>query len=162
MVFGRGWDGGVFSRKCVGWSFTTSIFNDLWDTNMTKRRAAERSRWWDQTDGGNFSTQQTLTCWFSHFLTRKNTLICVFSYTWLRCGRLFLNIRFSRVSSVSFAPQIFNHIYHFSETQTQLSDSLRRSQTPAAGCMFVTCWSETCRTVWSLSLCCCRDSSSYT
>lgn len=66
----------------MGWSFTTSIFNDLWDTNMTKRRAAKRSRWWDQTDGGdrgNFDTaQQTLTCWFSHFLTRKNTLIVSF------------------------------------------------------------------------------------
>lgn len=133
---------------------------------MTKRRAAKRSRWWDQTDGGdrgNFDTaQQTLTCWFSHFLTRKNTLIVSFlthGCAVVASGWLFLNIRFSRVS---FAPRIFNHIYHISETQNKLSDSSLRSQTPTTDCMFVTCGSEMCRTVCSLSLCCCLDSSSYT
>ena len=74
LVLGRGWDGGVFNRKCVGWSFTTSIFNDLWDTNMTKRRAAERSRWWDQTETDSRQRNifyTALTCWLSHFLTHK-------------------------------------------------------------------------------------------
>lgn len=87
-VLGRGWDGGVFSRKCVGWSFTTSIFNDLWDTNMTKR-AAERSRWWDQRDEGNRTPSYSHShAAFYNFSLVKNTLICVFS-TLLHCGCMF-------------------------------------------------------------------------
>lgn len=66
---GRGWDGGVFSRKCVGWSFTTSIFNDLWDTNMTKRRATERSRWWDQRE----------TCRKTPSHSHSQAAFCIFS-----------------------------------------------------------------------------------
>lgn len=54
-----------------------------------------------------FSLVKTL--WFVSFLTHGCAVVA--------SGWLFLNIRFSRVS---FAPRIFNHIYHFSETQNKL------------------------------------------
>lgn len=42
LVSGRGWDGGVFSRKCVGRSFTTSIFNELWDKHDREEGGREK------------------------------------------------------------------------------------------------------------------------
>lgn len=84
LVLGRGWDGGVLSRKCVGWSFTTSIFNGLWDTNMTKR-VAESSRWRDQThaDTEKSSAQQS-HAGFPHSLTHEMLwFVCCVTNGWI-------------------------------------------------------------------------------
>lgn len=61
----------MFSRKCVGCSFATAIFNDLWDANMTKEVLLRGAGGWVQTgeeDDGRFLARTVVVVEMGHHL----------------------------------------------------------------------------------------------